>query len=180
MNNLPESPTTEIETEVKAEPETTTHNNLKLVQEYANSFQELIDKSIDISVTKLGFVIVLSTCSICFSVVSPSYTNVWALSADIASNILCLIAILLCFAGFYPKSGGFMALPDVMLNEHYYDSEEDFRLILTRTVLEGLPSLIELRDFRANVVKSAFSLLCAAILCKAVARIGIEILLILR
>lgn len=151
------------------------HTNIKLIQEYCDRCEAIVNRSIDISVAKLSFIFGLTTCLVSFPTVQS--TNNLVLSANIASTVLSAVTLCFCFAGFRPQEGGRMAKPDVMLNEHYYDSEEDFRLILVKTQLEGFEGLLELRNYRAKAVGLALLMLCGAMLCKAIAWVGFNLLI---
>jgi len=67
--------------------------------------------------------------------------------------------------GFYPKAGGGMTPPRLLMSENYYNSEEDCRLVITKTWLDTLDEFESMRDTKAEYVKKAiFALGGAAIL----------------
>lgn len=153
------------------EPE---HNNLKLIHEHVEYQIALVTKSIDISAIKLGFVLALTTVLIIFQTAGQSINN--HLSFDVLVVILSLVTLGFCLAGFQSKSGGILIPAKTLYDEHYYDSEELFIFALTSAALSSIESLAILRDFRAKMANYAIWCLCAAIVCKAIAWIGFELL----
>lgn len=153
------------------EPE---HNNIKLIYEHVEYQIALVNRSIDISSTKLGFTLGLTTALIIFqTAVDPSSDSL--LFFDVLVVILSLIALGFCLAGFQSKAGGVLILAKALYDEHYYDSEETFFFTLTSVALESLESLSLLRDFRARMAKHAIWYLCTAISCKAIGWLGFEL-----
>jgi len=58
-----------------------------------------------------------------------------------------------------------MTPPHILMDEYYYDSEENCRLVIAKTWLETLDELESMRDTKARFVKKAiFALGGAAIL----------------
>ena len=166
-------------TEEFQQPETQTpeHNNVKLIYEYTHYQIALVNRSIDICVAKLSFVFAL-TVGLIFSLPSEiTSINTWALGLNISSCVLSLLTLCFCIAGFHPKAAGDLASINFLLNNQYYDSEEIFRLSVTRTALEGLKQLEELRNFRAKKVSVSIWCLCGAITCKAIRLIVLNLLL---
>jgi hypothetical protein len=69
---------------------------------------------------------------------------------------ICLItAILRSVGGFKPKSTGGMTPPNLLMKEHYYDSEENCKLVIVKTWIEALDELETVRDNKAKVVDKA-------------------------
>ena len=161
------------DTEQSQQPETqeSEHNNLKLIHEHVEYQIALVNKSIDISVTKLGFALGLTTALIIFPTAGHSINN-RLLFLDVFSMILSLATLGFCLAGFQPKAGGILMLVETLYNEHYYDSEHSFILTLTSVAMSSLESLSALRDFRAKMANYAIWCLGAAIACKAIGWIG--------
>lgn len=155
------------------------HNNIKLIHEHVEYQIALVNRSIDIVVTKLGFVLGLTTILIIFQTTEHLINNRF-LFFDVFSVILSLATLGFCLAGFQPKSGGVLMLAETLYNEHYYDSEHSFIFTLTSVAMSSLDSLSVLRNFRAKMANYAIWCLCAAIACKAIRWIGFELLLFLR
>lgn len=153
------------------EPE---HNNIKLIYEHVEYQIALVNRSIDISSTKLGFVLGLTTGLIILQTTVDSIGNRF-LVVDVLVVILSLVALGFCLAGFQSKSGGLLMLAKALYDEHFYDSEQSFFLTLTGVAMESIESLSLLRDFRAKMAKRAIWCLCAAITCKAIGWIGLEL-----
>lgn len=150
------------------------HNNLRLIHEHVEYQIALVNRSIDISVTKLGFVLGLTTGLIIFQTSAHSINGrLWF--TDVFSVILSLVTLGFCLAGFQPKSGGVLMLVETLYNEHYYDSEHSFIFTLTSVAMSSLESLSVLRDFRAKMANYAIWCLCAAIACKAIGWLGFEL-----
>ena|SRR4028118_1308987 len=150
------------------------HNNIKLIYEHVEYQIALVNRSIDISVTKLGFVLGLTTGLIIFQTAANPINDLF-LFFDMLVVILFLVTLGFCLTGFQPKTGGVLLLTKVLYDEHYYDSEESFYLTLTSVARESLSSLTILRDFRAKMAKYSIWCLCAAIACKAIGWIGFEL-----
>jgi hypothetical protein len=169
------------DTERLQEPDTqeSEHNNLKLIYDHVEYQITLVNRSIDISGAKLGFVLGMTTVLIIFLTTVHSINNC-LLFLDVFSVILCLVTLSFCLAGFQSKAGGVLPLAKALYDEHYYDSEESFFLILTSVAMESVDSLIVLRDFRAKMATYAIWCLCAAIACKAIGWLGFELLLFLK
>jgi hypothetical protein len=161
--------------QLQPETQESEHNNLKLICDHVEYQIALVNRSIDISVTKLGFVLGLTTALIIFPTAGHSI-NHGLLFLDVFSIILSLVTLGFCLAGFKPKTGGVLILVKALYDEHYYDSEESFILCLTSVAMESLDSLSVLRDFRAKMANYAIWCLCAAIACKAIRWIGFELL----
>lgn len=153
------------------EPE---HNNIKLIYQHVEYQIALVNRSIDISSTKLGFTLGLTTGLIIFQTTLDSISN-RLLFFDMLAVILSLVALGFCLAGFQSKSGGVLMLAKALYDEHYYDSEESFFFTLTSVALESIESLIVLRDFRAKMAKGAIWCFCVAITCKAIGWLGFEL-----
>jgi hypothetical protein len=163
-------------TEQLQEPESqkAEHNNTKLIYEHVEYQIAIVNRSIDISVTKLGFTLGLTTGLMIFQTAEHSIKNHF-LFFDVLVVILSLVALGFCLAGFQSKFGGVLILAKHLYDEHYYDSEDSFFLTLTGAAMENLDSLTVLRDFRAKMAKRAIWCLCAAIACKAIRWLGIEL-----
>lgn len=153
------------------EPE---HNNIKLIYEHIEYQIALLNRSIDISSAKLGFTLGLTTGLILFQTASHS-TSQSFLFFDMLVVILSLIAFGFCLSGFQSKAGGVLMLAKALYDEHYYNSEETFYFTLVSVALESLESLTVLRDFRAQMAKRAIWCFCAAIACKAIGWLGVEL-----
>lgn len=165
------------DTEQRQQPDNQTpeHNNLKLIHEHIEYQITLVNKSIDIAVTKLGCVLGLTTALIIFPTTGDSI-NYGFLFLNVFSMILSLVTLGFCLAGFQPKSGGVLILAKTLYDEHYYDSEHTFILTLTSVAMESLNSLSVLRDFRAKMANYAIWCFCVAIACKVIGWIGLELL----
>ncbi len=57
-----------------------------------------------------------------------------------------------------------MTPPSLLMEENYYDSDENCRLIITKTWIEALKELESIRDEKAKFVDKAVSTLCGAAL----------------
>ncbi|MEG4406451.1 hypothetical protein [Microcoleus sp. MON2_D5] len=170
---------TDSEHSQQPEVQTPQHNNIKLIHEHLEYQIALVNRSIDISVTKVGFVLGLTTGLILFKT-TVHLTSNGLLFLDVFSIILCLVTLGFCLAGFQPKSGGVLLLAKTLYDEHYYDSEETFFFTLTSVAMESLDSLTVLRDFRAKMANYAIWCLCTTIACEAIGWIGFELLLFLK
>lgn len=165
---------TDTEQPQKPEVQEPEHNNIKLIYEHIEYQIALVNRSIDISSTKLGFVLGLTTSLIIFQTATHLANNHF-LFFDVLVVILSLVGLGFCLAGFQSKSGGILMLAKALYDEHYYDPEETFYFTLISVALESLESLSALRDFRAKMAKRAVWCLCAAIACKAIGWLGFEL-----
>ena len=150
------------------------HTNIKLIYEYTEYRLKLVNDSINALNTKLSAILGFSATSIVFSINLPNQ----AFITNPAENSLCycclLLKIIVCVLlvatiyiginGFRPKAGGGMTPPSLLLEENYYDSDEDCRLIITKTWIEALKELESIRDEKAKFVEKAVSTLCGAAL----------------
>ena len=70
--------------------------------------------------------------------------------------------------GFYPQAGGGMTPPRLLMNENYYDSEEEYRLVITKTWLDTLDEVESMRNTKAEYVKKAIFALSGAVILAAI------------
>lgn len=154
--------------------QTPDHSNIKLIYSYTEYRLKLASDSLNALNTKLGSVIAFSGAAIGFSINLPTKQfgviaeQVVCYSCLTLKILVCLclvIAICMSMAGFYPQAGGGMALPRFLMDEYYGESEEDCRLVITKTWLDTLDDFELMRDKKAEYVKKAiFALGGAAIL----------------
>lgn len=151
---------------VDKEPE---HTNIKLIYSYTEYRLKLANDSISALNTKLGSAIAFSGASIGFSINLPNKAFLLApgdqyicYSCLILKMSVCIVLILAIFTsviGFIPQSGGGMTPPGLLMEENYYDSDENCRLIITKTWIEALEELELIRDNKSKLVKIAVLLL---------------------
>ena len=55
-----------------------------------------------------------------------------------------------------------MTPPRILMDDYYYDSEENGRLVITKTWLEALDEFEEVRDEKAKIADQAIIVLCIA------------------
>jgi hypothetical protein len=173
----------ENSSEETKEPE---HTNIQLIYDYTEYRLKLANDSLNALNTKLGSIIAFSGVSIGLSINLPSKAftinsgaQYICYSCFIIKIIVCIFliaAIVISLSGFTPIEGGGMTPPSLLMNENYYDSDEDCRLIITKTWIEALKELETLRDSKANQVKmsilalggaaisAAFSVILASVL----------------
>lgn len=111
---------TDIEQPQQSEIQEPEHNNIKLIYEHVEYQIALVNRSIDISSTKLGFVLGLTTSLIIFQTAVDSISS-RLLFLHALVVILSLVALGFCLAGFQSKSGGVLMLAKALYDEHYYD-----------------------------------------------------------
>lgn len=150
----------------------TEHTNIKLIYSYTEYRLKLTNDSISALNTKQGQIIGFSAASIAFSINLPNR----AFLADATEHYICysclilkilvclflIIAVVISVLGFSPQAGGGMTPPRLLMEENYYDSDEDCRLIITKTWIEALEELELIRDNKAGLVKWAILALGAA------------------
>ena len=61
-----------------------------------------------------------------------------------------------------------MTPPRILMNDYYKDSEENCRLVITKTWLEALDELESMRDTKAEFVKRAILALGSAAILAAI------------
>jgi len=155
--------------------QTSQHSNIKLIYSYTEYRLKLANDSLNALNTKLGSIIAFSGAAISFSINLPNNAflpgNAHAYICYLCLILKILVCLFLVFAigtgvtGFYPKAGGAMTPPQLLMQENYYDTDEECRLIITKTWLEALTELEAMRDTKAEFVKrSVFALAGAAVL----------------
>jgi len=155
-------------------PQTEKHSNIKLIYGYTEYRLKLANDSLNALNTKLGSIIAFSGAAIGFSINLPNKGfgvvdgQLICYSCLVLKILVCLclvISICISMMGFYPKAGGGMTPPRLLMSENYYNSEEDCRLVITKTWLDTLDEFESMRDTKAEYVKKAiFALGGAAIL----------------
>ena len=150
----------------------TEHTNIKLIYSYTEYRLKLANDSISALNTKLGSIIAFSGASIGFSINLPNkafivnstdqYICYSCLSLKILVCLLLVLAVSTSVLGFIPQAGGGMTPPSLLMQENYGDSDENCRLIITKTWIEALEELELLRDDKAELVKRAIFALGAA------------------
>ncbi len=148
------------------------HTNIKLIYSYTEYRLKLANDSISALNTKLGSVIAFSGASIGFSINLPNKAFLLApgeqyicYSCLILKMIVCttlILAICTSVIGFIPQAGGAMTPPNLLMKENYFDSDENCRLIITKTWIEALEELELIRDNKSKLVKIAVLLLGSA------------------
>lgn len=154
------------------------HTNINLIYEYTEYHLKSVNRSIDILTTKLNVLLGLSTALVVpIALLLPigiktKFQCYWLLSLEIMSCGLLIATLYFCITGFQPRSLGGVTPPSLLMNENYYDSDEDIRLIITKTRIEALKELEDLRDWKASVVNQIVILLFVTIVCEIVGLIG--------
>lgn len=150
------------------------HSNIKLIYVYTEYRLKLANDSLNVLNTKLGSIIAFSGAAIGFSINLPN--GVFDILAEqlicysclIFKILVCLslvISICISMTGFYPRAGGGMTPPHILMDDYYYAPEEDCLLVITKTWIESLKELEAMRDTKAESVKRAiFALGSAGIL----------------
>jgi hypothetical protein len=140
-------------------------SNIELIYSYTEYRLKLTNDSLNALNTKLGSIIAFSGAAIGFSINLPNkafiersiapYLCYSCLTFKILVCVLLVLAICTSMLGFLPQAGGGMTPPSLLLEEHYYDSEEEYRLVITRTWVETLAEIEQMRDAKAKFVKRA-------------------------
>ena len=159
----------------RSEDEQNEHTNIDLIYNYTEYRLKLTKDSINVLNAKLGAVLAFSTISIIFLMNLPNQAYLTSPGSQyICYSCLILKVLACCFLsltiylsaqGFRPKPGGGMTPPNLLMNENYYDSEENCRLIITKTWIEALQDLEGLRDEKAKIADQAIQVLCVAAFC---------------
>lgn len=66
-----------------------------------------------------------------------------------------------------PKASGGMTPPQILMDEYYKDSDENCRLVITKTWIEALQELENLRDKKAEITNKAIIMLCTSAILAA-------------
>ncbi|MBD1904083.1 hypothetical protein H6F53_01000 [Trichocoleus sp. FACHB-832] len=161
-----------IETEKTVE-----HTNISLIYSYTEYRIKLANDSINVLNTKLSSVLGFSATSIVFSINLPnqafipnpsySYLCYSCLIIKIAVCVFLAVTIFICVKGLIPKSLGAMTPPEILMNEYYYDTDENCKLVITKTWIEALKEFEMLRDEKAKIANIAITALCGAALLAA-------------
>lgn len=157
-------------------PQLPERSNIKLIYTYTEYRLKLANDSLNALNTKLGSIIAFSGAAIGFSINLPNRQfsivteQLTCYSCLILKIFVCLclaMAICISMIGFYPQAGGGMTPPNILMDEYYYDSEENCQLVITKTWLESLKELELMRDTKAEFVKKAIFALGGAALLAA-------------
>jgi len=145
------------------------HSNIKLIYSYTEYRIKLVNDSITALNTKLGSMIALSGASIGFSINLPYQAFIDAciypdtcyscLLLKILVCVCLVIAIYISVRGFYPQAGGGMTPPQLLMDEYYGDTDENCRLVITKTWIEALAELESMRDAKSEFVKKSLIVL---------------------
>jgi hypothetical protein len=141
-------------------------SNIELIYSYTEYRIKLTNDSLHALNTKLGSIIAFSGAAVGFSINLPNkafivqqslepYICYSCLILKILVCVLLVLAICTSMLGFLPQARGGMTPPNLLLKEHYYDSEEEYRLVITRTWIEALDEIEQARDSKAEFVKRA-------------------------
>ena len=173
----------ENSSEQTKEPE---HTNIQLIYSYTEYRLKLANESINALNTKIGSIIAFSGVSIGLTINLPNKAFITNFSAQyicysclIIKIVVCIFviaAIVISLSGFTPKEGGGMTPPSLLMKENYYDSDEDCRLIITKTWIEALEELESLRDKKAKQVKMGILALGGAAISAAISVIMASLL----
>lgn len=155
------------------------HTNIKLIYKYTQYHLKSVNCSIDILTTKLNVLLGLSAVlviPIAFLLLveiktKPQYY--WLLGSEIVSCGLLIATLYSCFVGFQPRALGGVTPPSLLMNENYYDSDEDIRLIIVKTWIEALKELEGLRNWKTSVVSQTIKLLFVTVICEIVGLTGV-------
>lgn len=139
------------------------HTNINLIYDYTEYRIALVNNSINQLNAKINSVLAFGVISVFLSVDLPgAYFCLWL---KLLTLVFLLLAVFLAVWGLRPMATGGMTPPNLLMEENYYDTDEDCRLIITKTWIEALKELETLRDEKAKVVNRAIYILCAAITC---------------
>lgn len=139
-------------------------DNAAFIYQYTEKSFQSVNKSIDIVTDKLTKVLAFSGVLLKFGYdMSP---EIFSLKFAV---LTCLIgAISFCATGLIPKSPGKITLTPQFLLEEYVLKEadkrrnEDAQILVCRTLVEAIPKLKELRDYRLNLLNYAIGCLIVA------------------
>jgi hypothetical protein len=143
--------------ELKSKEVRMEHTNIELIYSYTKYHIKLVNKSISRLDIKLGIIFVTSILSLFNLPDSPNNVK----------TVICVFLVItvgLSYLGLHPKAAGGMTSPGLLMKENYYDTDEDCRLIITKTWIEALKELETLRNEKADIAKWASRILCFTIL----------------
>jgi hypothetical protein len=148
------------------------HTNINLIYDYTEYRIKLTNDSINALNTKLSAVLGFSATSIIFSINLPNQAFIpnqehlyFCYSCLILKTIVCVllaITIFKCIQGLRPKAFGGMTPPEILMEEYYSDTEDNCRLVITKTWIEALKELEMIRDEKAKIANCAMITLCLA------------------
>lgn len=151
--------------EILINKETMEHTNIDLIYNYTECRLALVNNSINQLNAKLNSILAFGVISTFLSVDLPNTD--FCLWLKILVCIFLILTILLTILGLRPKPAGGMTPPNLLMEENYYDTEENCRLIIVKTWIEALKELELLRDEKARTAHQAIYMLCAAVTCAA-------------
>ena len=116
------------------------HTNIDLIYSYTEYRITLVNNSINQLNAKLNSVLAFGVISTFLSVDLPDiYFCLWL---KILICLLLILTILLAVLGLRPRPAGGMTPPHLLMEENYYDTEENCRLIIVKTWIEALKELV--------------------------------------
>lgn len=150
------------------------YNNINLIYSYTEYRIKMTNDSINALNTKLSAVLGFSATSIIFSINLPNqafipntrheYLCYSCLILKIIVCVLLAVTIFKCIQGLLPKAVGGMTPPEILMNEYYYDTDENCKLVITKTWIEALKEFETLRDEKAKIANGAITTLGGAAL----------------
>jgi hypothetical protein len=142
-----------------SEPENR-ENTVGLQYQYLEAVLKAINESLNALNTKASALIGFDALVINFATNLPNQYLIFK-AFTFAS---LMVSVLMGILAYAPKEAGTMVKPKVLMDNHYYDSEENFRLVVIKTWIEGLPGLCEMRDKKFKFLKYGIWSLGAAAL----------------
>lgn len=143
-------------------------NNAELIYEYAEKMMSQVNKSIDLATDKATKILAFSGILIKFAVDLPSERCPFVLKVLILASLVFTIGA--CASSLWPKSPGELFLkPEYLLEEQYGLSDEEMKVMITRSWIEAMPKLKDLLSYRLRYLNFAIASLIFAVVLFAIA-----------
>lgn len=141
-----------------------THSNIDTIYDYTQYQIDSINQSVATLNNKISVVLIIAFFLL-FSFVAPViFYKSWAYIILFFINIILVsAAIVQSFWCLWPSGAGSVILPKILIEEYYYASSEDCKLVIVKTWVEALQELVAWRNEKANKLKLAICLSLASV-----------------
>ena len=148
------------------------HTNINLIYNYTEYIIKFTTDKINALNAKISAILGFSVTAIIFSINLPNKAFIsnedtldLCYSCLILKILVCVllgITIFNCIQAFRPKMAGRMKTPQILMDKYYGDTEDNCRLVIIQTWIEGLKELNIILDEKVKIADRAMITLCLA------------------